>query len=276
MAYENVTPPTMPAYDTAKYEYSMLVFNYVRGESDWYQVHLVYATTPFVYIPNGNYITSKDALHGWQIYGTDDNAWTGEMFEETKLRLSPGLKGGVHQRIWTNHDIADENGNVYLAANAITPIKWEGLRSWIRGYVSELVANPLPIATGTKWVRFSFNGYPLPILPELGEDFQFMCIQKHTTEGIYYLYASAAPFTSSAFDSYSDKFAVPCPSLCFKVNINTDALWTKSDVAPVLTNTDRWLEYKKTIWTNYDIPYEGGDTYLTASEPILMCGGDSQ
>ena len=119
-AYSNITPPKLPTWDTTAYPYAVLVFNYEKDATDWYQVHLNYSSIPFTYSTTDACITNTASEHGWRIYG--DNSWTTEIMSTAGLALSPGLKGQVFQRIWTNHDILDENGVVYLPANSVTPV----------------------------------------------------------------------------------------------------------------------------------------------------------
>lgn len=119
-AYSNITPPRLPSWDTTAYPYAVLVFNYEKDAIDWYQVHLNYSSVPFTYDTANACITNTASEHGWRIYG--DDGWTAEIMSTANLGLSPGLKGQVFQRIWTNHDILDDNGVVYLPANSITPV----------------------------------------------------------------------------------------------------------------------------------------------------------
>lgn len=154
MAYENVTPPPLPEYDSTTYPNYLLVFNFDEGSTDWSQVHLLYAESPFVYDSDGAYIRGSVATYGWQVYDVYD-AWAillGQEFHTIGLELdiTPGLDGEVFQRIYTNHDILDSKGNVYLAADCVTPVSTFDLRSWLVGYTLGICGKPLPLSTATK------------------------------------------------------------------------------------------------------------------------------
>lgn len=150
MAYENVTAPPLPEYDSTTYRYYLLVFNYGEGDTDWYQIHMNYSDSPFVYDANGGYICGSVETYGWQSYDAE-TGWTffGKEFLDNGLELNirPGMTGGVFQRIYTNHDILDSNGNVYLAADCVTPVSTFDLRSWLVGYTLGICGKPLPIAS---------------------------------------------------------------------------------------------------------------------------------
>ena len=146
MAYENVTPPALPSYDTAAYPKYVLVFDYGAKESDWYQVHLYYSATAFTY--NGSVATNAGVVFK-QVYDDSIGAWAdyGELSEA--VNLSPGLKDGVYQRIYTNHDILDGEGTVWLAADSVTPVEETGVtEEWLfsfkTGLSLGLCGNALP------------------------------------------------------------------------------------------------------------------------------------
>lgn len=120
--YSNITPPSRPAYDTAAYPYEILVFTYETGAEDWYSVGIEYSAMPFTYDPakgithTGTYISEQYTESGWYNWG-----------EQTDPpELMPGVVNAtLYRRIWTNHDILDGSGDVYLAANTATPVETE-------------------------------------------------------------------------------------------------------------------------------------------------------
>lgn len=149
MAYSNVTPPKLPEYDSVAYPYYVLVYNYEKGSEDWYEAHLYYSGTAFTY--DGTKVTNAEGVTRTQVYA--DGSWTGEVTTEEAPELSPGLTGSVYQRIYTNHDILDGEGSVWLAADSVTAVEtaWAGLKSWLLGYALGLAGKPLPISSVRKW-----------------------------------------------------------------------------------------------------------------------------
>lgn len=148
MAYSNVTPPALPAYDTAAYPYAVVVFNYETGETDWYQTHLMCAASAFTYDSAGGYVTQSEETHLWFACNAGGD-WGSATVDDTELELTPGLgeTGLVYKRIWTNHDILDDNGDVWLTANTVTPeadvTKKFPLKSWLIGYIMGLAGKPV-------------------------------------------------------------------------------------------------------------------------------------
>jgi hypothetical protein len=114
------------------YPYHVLVFDYGAKESDWYQVHLYYSATAFTY--DGSVATNTGTVF-WRVYGKDSEAWTDAVELTMAPTLSPGLKDGVYQRIYTNHDILDGEGTVWLAADSVTPVEeTEITAEWIESF----------------------------------------------------------------------------------------------------------------------------------------------
>lgn len=150
MAYSNVTPPKLPEYDSVAYPYYVLVYNYEKGSEDWYQVHLYYSDTAFSY--DGSYVTNAGAVTKC-VYDVSGGVWTDPAALASAPQITYGLTGSVYQRIYTNHDILDGEGNVWLAADSVTAVEtaWAGLKSWLLGYALGLAGKPLPISSVRKW-----------------------------------------------------------------------------------------------------------------------------
>lgn len=118
MAYSNIKPPTLPEYNSALYPNYVLEFEYENGSENWFAVSLRYSSTPFTY--DGSAVTNAGEHH-LQTYGSGTGEWTywGTL---TEMSISPGTTAtGGYRRIWTNHNILDGSGKVWLVANTATP-----------------------------------------------------------------------------------------------------------------------------------------------------------
>lgn len=141
MAYSNVTPPLLPAYDSETYSFYLLVFNYEQGAEDWYMVHLYYCSWRFQYTEGVGVVGSPVTFHSTYSDGT----WSEiEEIDGQTLALNPGLKGNVYQRIYTNANIF--NGDeIWLAAEMVTPVEEEEpkkfpFKQWMGFYAAALCA----------------------------------------------------------------------------------------------------------------------------------------
>ena len=120
MAYSNVTPPTLPAYDSETYGFYLLVFNYELGSEDWHMVHLIYSAWRFHY-EEGLGVTNTGNTF---IRTYSDGTWTEELQNPETLALNPGISGNMYKRIYTNANIF--NGDeIWLAADTVTPVEEE-------------------------------------------------------------------------------------------------------------------------------------------------------
>lgn len=139
MAYSNVTPPLLPAYDSETYSFYLLVFNYEQGAEDWYMVHLYYCSWRFQYTEGVGVVGSPVTFHSMY----SDGSWSEiEEIDGQTLALNPGLKGNVYQRIYTNANIF--NGDeIWLAADTVTPVEEEEpkkfpFKQWMGFYAAAL------------------------------------------------------------------------------------------------------------------------------------------
>lgn len=262
MAYDNVTRPELPtSYIAETYPNYVMVFNYARGTSDWYQVHMYYSGNAFTY--DGSRITNAEGIIRKDIYG---DGWTGEVVVEDTPNLVPGLHGDVYQRIYTNHDILDGAGNVYLAADTVTPVKLFDLKSWLTGFSLGLAGKPLPLAV-RKPVAYLYNGVRLPELPEWDkETYPYACILKVDKEAqgedidYCFIFYGSHPRSVHA-DGH--------------LSYVTHARYDYIDGAWVMNPAGNFFITRgRPVWSNTDVYYlddvadVGGTLYLAASEPV--------
>lgn len=280
MAYSNVTPPTLPEYDSVAYPYYVLVYNYENGSEDWYEAHLYYSGTAFTY--DGTQVTNAEGVTRTQVYA--DGSWTGEVTTEEAPELSPGLTGSVYQRIYTNHDILDGEGNVWLAADSVTAVEtaWAGLKSWLLGYALGLAGKPLPI-NAREITGYSYNGTVLPKLPEWDrESYPYAVISRiglNSSSDEYALRLFRSAYTTSGNSVLYSRFNMTA-------DIGKIYLRCSCPYTDLGDGTFVWGEFfenqikdgnadgiadvvlvGKPVWCNYDLETNDGTVWLAASEP---------
>lgn len=279
MAYENVTPPPLPEYDSTIYRYYLLVFNFDEGNTEWYQVHLLYAESPFVYDSDKKCINGSVATYGGQVYDVYD-AWAillGQEFHTIglELNLTPGLDGEVFQRIYTNHDILDSKGNVYLAADCVTPIYTFDLRSWLIGYTLGICGKPLPLTNGGKKepIAYLCNGVEVPVFPEWDkEKYPYAMLTSNAYGDVCGLYLFVATEPIYLVSSYITMVRLRNGGEYIKseININEgDNSWTVGTPTNC-TATDNIESFSQAsfnvIWANTDVLWNDGTVCLEDSE----------
>lgn len=135
MAYSYIEIPTMPVWNSLDHPYLVILMNYDVGADKWDELYAYYSSSPFTYSPTDNKLVCNTETVGCQIY--DGSAWSSpsgiEFWESSVWPLSLGLTGGSYYRVWTNHDIYDEEYNLFLAENSVNPIGWSGLKNWLTG-----------------------------------------------------------------------------------------------------------------------------------------------
>lgn len=136
MAYSNVTPPALPNYDTAANPYAIVIFAYEIGAENWENFTIQYSATPFIYDPSVG--IKNTGVWTSQLYTNDGWFNWGEQTEHGGVM--PGPEVTMFRRIWTNHEIYDTNGNIYLEANTVTPlyeVLWEiNVKSKLAGLIA--------------------------------------------------------------------------------------------------------------------------------------------
>ena len=121
MAYSNVTPPTLPSYDSVANPYYLIQFEYAIGAENWETVRFWFGAAPLTW--NGSAVTNAVAFSLFT-YGTGSPEWTawGVMAEAGEMALTPGsTTADTYMRLYTNHDILDGTGAVWLAEGTVTP-----------------------------------------------------------------------------------------------------------------------------------------------------------
>lgn len=292
MAYSNTTIPKFPEYNTTANPYSVALFSYGKGEEDWYQ--LVFAVSAsafkasFVSMDDGNGNVLKSGMaaqntsivHRW-VCGAD-GVW--EAQADGDIVCMPGLSGAVYQRVWTNHNILDQSGNIWLAANSVSPVgvteSW--LRSFKMGLALGLTGKPLPLAPSQKEpVAFLYNGAQLPPLPEWDREmYPYVHIYARNNLSKAFVRITSMPVYHD--DILPDGYNGPEQShirassdgigLNYRYGYDGKNDWEPSDPLEVAYTAADTVSpvgvVVYTLWTNTDIYNPDGSLHLAASEPI--------
>lgn len=285
MAYSNVTPPTLPAYDSETYGFYLLVFNYELGSEDWYMVHLIYSAWRFHY-EEGLGVTNTGNTF---IRTYSDGTWTEELQNPETLALNPGISGNVYQRIYTNANIF--NGDeIWLAADTVTPVEeepvpepepeepkkfpfkqWMGMYllgvcsprrafpqrepiGYLYGHIAKDGETPTHTINGVDYV-----GNVLPKAPEVeGYEYAFYVGYIGGYMGHLYLCKNEITFSDGTF-KIGSHISVTCRS---------SSGW--GDIREITgESTAVWQPDKFVCWTNTDIiNADDGSVFLHAIDPI--------
>ena len=215
MAYSNVTPPTLPSYDSVANPYYLIQFEYAIGAENWETVRFWFGAAPLTW--NGSALTNAVDF-SLQTYGTGSPEWTawGVMAEAGEMALTPGpTTADTYMRLYTNHDIKDSTGAVWLAKGTVTPTeadkeaeiqirKKSQLAGIIAAWCAPVRQPPNPTAEP---VAFLYNGVgPLPGLPVVeGLDCAVLIFHEEIPgipeRAVLYL-LSAPCYYKSALDGY--------------------------------------------------------------------------
>lgn len=142
------------------------------------------ATEPMTFT---NPLYSAPAGHQYMNWILTEGAWNGGSAVYTS---QTGSSYSPDEVIWTNTDITDDSGKVYMAATALVYEKWKGLKRWLIGNLCKIVPGvedteadpeePTPDPE-KELVAHIYNGFRLPLIPE--NEYQYLAIGKF--EGSY-------------------------------------------------------------------------------------------
>ena len=281
MAYSNVTPPTLPSYDSVANPYYLIQFEYAIGAEDWSTVRLWYGSAPLTW--NGSAVTNSVDFSLYT-YGTGSSEWTawGVMAEAGEMALTPGpTTADTYMRLYTNHDIKDGTGAVWLAANTVTPTEADKeterlnrIKSQLAGFIAAW-CSPSRSFPNREPVAFLYNGVRLPGLPVV-EGFDFAAM--HRTVENDGTVSSACVFLSTMPLYWG--FAPNGITTCLKASASGSVIQYKLNVANGGTDwvMDTNKEYGENAivtsnkaavaWANYTVYRADGSVYCEKSDPV--------
>lgn len=259
--YNGHIAPELPVYDQGEFPYALIV----SANADNTALILMlcvnrpyYGTNPEDSTKTGVYNTGRMKVYTC----TDtDEAWSFSMETENPLTSNdddPG--GGV---IWTREDILKTGELVWMEGSEPVPVgvseSW--LRSFKTGLALGLTGAPLPFPQKEP-VAYLYNGVRLPKLPEWDKvKYPYAVLQGMS--GSYRLNVSSLPI-----------YAIKQGEKTY-ITVSQDAEGHNYQIA---TGSEYWeggmfggvspIVSLPVFWANYDVKYEDGKPYLTASEPV--------
>lgn len=194
----------------------------------------------------------------------DNGEWEPLKFTLASLALSSSPNV-----FWTNTDILNADGTLYLAAsdpvdpNAPTVDPARRLKSLINGLLCGLVT---PGRLGRTPVAYSYNGVELPKLPEWDKTaYPYAVIYYFPgffgVGAYYYSIFSPTPIESDTTDS--TKFTISSSAIVHRT-LNSSNPWEESTLSGGA--------YSSLKWANYDIYDAESNLVLAASEPVPIYG----
>lgn len=274
LLYNGVAVPALPDYDGETYSYIAL-----RKNEDGTTFNLYCCKSPPIINSAGRIVFANQTLGGCVAYSYTNGEWIGPTYSTALVGLSTTVDGVF----WSNADILNPDGTVFLEASDPVSATWSGLQSWLIGYVLGLI-EPMPISIRRELVGYSYNGVVLPELPEWDRatypcaviyelKFESSIVGKaHSYEVVF----SKVPFLWISGDTLVSGIT---DSVCgYSMNLlNGETEWGELIEKSV-------EDYYKTsylgtypIWANHDIYvgdkeidglyYSTDELYLAASEP---------
>lgn len=291
MAYSNVTPPTLPEYDSETYGFYLLVFNYRLNEEDWYMCHLIYGAWRFQY-EDGLGVTNTGTTFT-RTYS--EGSWAEETQNTETLALNPGASGVVYQRIYTNANIF--NGDeIWLAENSVTPVEGQKfpVKDFINGMIMALCGSAVqwpkrepvaflygvPVENGEELSEYRHVGllrggvvtyYYALIAPPLPKETAVYsaCVMSESISGTPWLFTGKAV----EYETYNGKYELTLTEHQ-PWWYGYDDGWKQSTTIPVhnrVGEVDSDLS-DFIVWTSVDILYEDGSVCKPATDPIPVSG----
>ena len=278
MAYSNVTPPTLPSYDSVANPYYLIQFEYAIGAENWETVRFWFGAAPLTW--NGSAVTNAVAFSLFT-YGTGSPEWTawGVMAEAGEMALTPGpTTADTYMRIYTNHDILDGTGAVWLAKGTITPTeedkeaeiqirKKSQLAGIIAAWCAPVRQFPKPTAEP---VAFLYNGVgPLPDIykvytPELQKAHPFVFIRAidRAETGEYALWCFSE-IIYVEHDGNTHNIAYDTTNSLYFDNMANLSQWASYPTGNGSVAFEDWV-----IWANFTMYKLDGSVCIEPSKPV--------
>lgn len=278
MNYNGVELPTLPAYNKATYPYVVVYasLDVVDGSADLTnsESYFVLCCAEPVTVTNETdnelFLTSG----AWAQYGMDVGAGeTDWSFYRDSTTGGDGFNIERERLLWANHDVLDENGDIYLAGSKLVSYD---KHSFLCGLIAGLTGKG--VLGKREPVAYLYNGVRLPDIysvytPELQEQYPYVVISYfdvQMTGGVLYfrmLYAlSEAEYgVNDAGDrvvSLANAFIKSAGAVDSSGNTLSWKAFDDPETAVGLALDSSLL------WSNFDILNSDGTVFLAASDPI--------
>ena len=252
--YNGVILPKLPKRDMEEYPYAYIITNddgrYLLVLQPTYLESYLNTSSGKIqvwenYIPSWEDYKAKtgQGIATREYYTPVNGAW---VFVESKSYTADVAPDStLSNYVWTNYNIADEDGTVRLPAS-----------------------NPVPEYTEVEPMPYPYNlynGVQLPVLPNLEtETRQYVVVRATGSENAPYeaYYCTMRPYLNSSEKvSLTKLFNPALKVICY---YNDGVLVWENGYKSVTTTTN----VDGVFWTNTDILDTVGSVYLEASEPI--------
>lgn len=221
----------MPSRDKAAYPNTLL--NHTADATTLY-----YSDQPFYLDTTQNIVISTEGATVYSCLYDDTTKIWGEAspWAEAVVSLDPA---GV---IWCNVDILDDTGAVFLAASAPVLVETRpapfSLKLYIMGMLNGLLEEQSPICDAKPITGCSYNGVPLPLIPDVELVGHKFAAVYGGTGGKYHLCLfSARPHVLTSDTGEDIGFAVSSWFLTYKIFAN----YSTEDESVVLS---QWLPFE--------------------------------
>lgn len=228
--YNGVRLPKLPEWDREAYPYA--VITKIGDEPDTYSYRVIADAAPIVATATG-YPSYKFKYGKWYEYDLSTGlAW---------IDRSTSHVTNYGRIVWANENVADKEGNVYMAKT-----------------------EPVPVYTATpKTQLMSFNGVRLPALPYIDtEAYPYVIIGREISGDNYRLEAMGckAYIRSSGLVNWSE-VGDQLSTFAYMDGVGWSYLQKQSTELPMSFIAE-------VAWANFDVLNEDGSLYLAASEPV--------
>ena len=192
-------------------------------------------------------------------FSLDNGVWSPDRMTNPTVFLESDPDKHLNHRwselLWSNHDIYDEDGNLYFAKS-----------------------DPIPIYSEP--VAYLYNGVRLPDIrmvytDERAEQFPYAFISKYSDD--YKLYAfSYKQVHSSPY--YDEGGGIYISSAGKEAHLDSELSqwvfwWGTGGLSGITTERADGTVATEIVWANYDILNKDGSVYLAASDPIPVYEG---
>lgn len=247
----------LPGRDKTAYPNCLVFYSSERDQTMY-----CYSDQPFYLDTAQNKVVNTEGSTIYEsLYYDETETWSKIVsWTEADARLDPA---GV---IWCNVDILDDTGAVFLAASAPVLVETRpapfSLKLYIMGMLNGLLEEQSPICDAKPITGCSYNGVPLPVIPDVELVGHKFAAVYGGTGGKYHLCLfSARPHVLTSDTGEDIGFAVSSWFLTYKIFAN----YSTEDESMVLS---QWLPFEtETIPQSGTIDFE-----ITLEDPFVTDG----
>lgn len=270
--YNGVKLPALPEYDQSVYPYVILQR---IPMTDGYAYYFTGRATPFtraddytIEQPDGTTVLLTDVMNLYDPEGCFEY-----LLEDGWIYLgnpSQVVSSATEVIFWTNTDIYEDDGSVFLAGSEPVQASTFDLKSWLTGFALGFSGKPLPLNTGKKIVAYSYNGTVLPKLPEWDREMypyaiicgigEYSYLVHDNLEGRY-KYVFCATTEAHTFGGNSKAYG-----LLYFCN-QGDTEWSYAAEQEYTLN----FGLTPPVWADYDVVYRFDSTdvrFAASGEPV--------